>query len=860
MFIRSTKPTPNPLTVTATATGSLAQQLAFVVQPSNVVAGASIAPAVTVQARDALGALVTSFTGNITIALGANPGGATLSGTVTVAAVAGVATFNNLSLNRAGTGYQLTATSGSFQLATSGPFDVAAAAPALLTYTTSPSNAVAGVAIAPAIVVQAMDAFGNSTTAFTGNVTLALAVNPGGATLSGTTTVAAVGGVATLSNVSLNKAASGYTVSAAAAGLIGIVSGPMTITAAGVGQLAFTVQPVGSAAGAPIVPAVQVSAQDAFGNLVSGFTANVTVAIGANPGSSTLTGTTTVAAVAGVATFSDLALSATASGYTLTAASGVLTGTSATFPIGSAIIAWVNAGGGNWSTASNWSLNRVPQPGDSVVIALAGTYSVTLDASPTVGFLYLGGASGTQTFSMSARTLTVAGGIVAGPNGAMLVTTSTINGLLVNQGTLVAQGNSTMAGSFMGTAGSTLRVQGSPSGFASPTVTSGFTNNGLIEITEVAGAYGSQLTVSGTLTNAVGASITSLVGAGGARTLSAELNNQGTLTVSGAQGLTLSRASAAHVNSGTIDLTGGSLTITQSGTTPSLTNTGTLNIAATRTLGMSGGVFDQNAGTLTGTGTLSLASLTWNLTPGFTNATTSLALSSVTVNGPGTLTNASLQTLTVSSSTINAPLVNQGTLITQGTSTIAGSFTASAGSTLRAQGSPVGFGNLTVSSGFTNNGLIEITEVAGAYGSQLTVSGTLVNAVGGTVRTLTGSGGSRTLVTNLDNDGTLSLTPGAAGTLTLTGSLSGDGTIDMDIGGLTAGSQYDRLNMSGALTLGNTFLNVLLFGGFTPAVGNSFTIMTFASATGGFAVANLPSGFGPYQLNATTLVVSVPLP
>ena len=464
------------------------------------------------------------------------------------------------------------------------------------------------------------------------------------------------------------------------------------------------------------------------------------------------------------------------------------------------------------------------------------------------------------SLGLSAVTVNGPGTLTNASLQTLTASSSTINAPLVNQGTLITQGTSTIAGSFTASAGSTLRAQGSPAGFGNLTVSSGFTNNGLIEITEVAGAYGSQLTVNGTLTNAVGATITSLVGAGGARTLSAELNNQGTLTVSGAQGLTLSRASAASVNSGTIDVTGGSLTITQSGTTPSLTNTGTLNIAATRTLGISGGVFDQNAGTLTGTGTLSLASLTWNLTPSFTNAPTSLGLSAVTVNGPGTLTNASLQTLTASSSTINAPLVNQGTLITQGTSTIAGSFTASAGSTLRAQGSPAGFGNLTVSSGFTNNGLIEITEVSGAYGSQLTVSGTLVNAVGGTVRTLTGSGGSRTLVTSLDNDGTLSLTPGAAGTLTLTGSLSGDGSIDMDIGGLTAGSQHDRLNMSGALTLGNTFLNVLLFGGFTPVVGNSFTIMTFASATGGFAVANLPSGFGPYQLNATTLVVSVPLP
>ena len=41
------------------------------------------------------------------MAIGTNPGGGTLSGTTTVAAVAGVATFSNLSINKAGTGYTL---------------------------------------------------------------------------------------------------------------------------------------------------------------------------------------------------------------------------------------------------------------------------------------------------------------------------------------------------------------------------------------------------------------------------------------------------------------------------------------------------------------------------------------------------------------------------------------------------------------------------------------------------------------------------------------------------------------------------------------------------------------------------------
>ena len=46
------------------------------------------------------------------MAIGTNPGGGTLSGTNPVAAVSGVATFANLSIDKAGNGYTLTASAG----------------------------------------------------------------------------------------------------------------------------------------------------------------------------------------------------------------------------------------------------------------------------------------------------------------------------------------------------------------------------------------------------------------------------------------------------------------------------------------------------------------------------------------------------------------------------------------------------------------------------------------------------------------------------------------------------------------------------------------------------------------------------
>ncbi len=84
-------------------------QLAFGQAPTLTGANASMSPAVTVLVEDSLGNVVASDTSSVTVALGNNPGGGALSGTLTVAAVKGVATFNNLSLNQPGSGYTLVA-------------------------------------------------------------------------------------------------------------------------------------------------------------------------------------------------------------------------------------------------------------------------------------------------------------------------------------------------------------------------------------------------------------------------------------------------------------------------------------------------------------------------------------------------------------------------------------------------------------------------------------------------------------------------------------------------------------------------------------------------------------------------------
>jgi len=98
-------------------------QLVFTTQPSNTGVGNTITPAVQVTAEDSTGATLTGFGGGITVAKGSGPG--TLSGTLTQSAVAGVATFPDLSINKVATGDTLVASpAGGVPAATSNAFNI----------------------------------------------------------------------------------------------------------------------------------------------------------------------------------------------------------------------------------------------------------------------------------------------------------------------------------------------------------------------------------------------------------------------------------------------------------------------------------------------------------------------------------------------------------------------------------------------------------------------------------------------------------------------------------------------------------------------------------------------------------------
>lgn len=98
--------------------------------------------------------------------------------------------------------------------------------------------------------------------------------------------------------------------------------------------LAFQSPPTDVVAGSAFVPVVAVAVVDAHGNAVPGATNPISIAIGAGAGTATLTGATTVAAIQGLASFTDLFVSTTATGLTLVAsATGLGATTSAPFDV-----------------------------------------------------------------------------------------------------------------------------------------------------------------------------------------------------------------------------------------------------------------------------------------------------------------------------------------------------------------------------------------------------------------------------------------------------------------------------------------------------------------------------------------------
>jgi len=318
-------------------------RVAFASSPASPRAGELITPPVQVTVQDSAGRVTVRDT-LVMLSLGANPTGDSLRGTKRVRSVNGVATFAELRLDKAASGYKLTAAAPQLDPDTSGTFSVVPGPATQLLFTGPPSAAMQDSAINPPVQVTAYDALGNKATNFVGSIRLRI-----GTDASVTKNAAIVGaiapvvaGVATFPEVRINQVGVGYTLTAAFGTAAPVdTSVPFDIRPTPPPppppptHLGFTQEPQTTLlAGAVITPPVQVAALDAAEHVAQGFTGAIGLTLGPASNGGTLSGGAPVNAVNGIATFPSLSVNTPGKGYTLRATAAPLTdATSSAFEV-----------------------------------------------------------------------------------------------------------------------------------------------------------------------------------------------------------------------------------------------------------------------------------------------------------------------------------------------------------------------------------------------------------------------------------------------------------------------------------------------------------------------------------------------
>lgn len=279
-------------------------RLAFSPAPSaTATAGQAIAVQPTVRIQDSFGNLVDDATAAVTLRLASGSGVLSCDANP-VNAVAGVASFSGCSLNRAGT-VTLDASMTGIASATAQPsIVVAAATPTQLEFSTSPpATATIGMPWMPQPAITLRDALGNVALDATAPVTLFLASGAG--TLScATNPVVPVKGVASFSGCRVDAIGS-ITLGASTSGIANTTTNPaVLITRGPPTRLVFTTAPSPTAT-AGVAFAVQpvVRVEDEFGNPVTDKPIDITLGLASGSGPISCSANT-VAAVAGVASFS----------------------------------------------------------------------------------------------------------------------------------------------------------------------------------------------------------------------------------------------------------------------------------------------------------------------------------------------------------------------------------------------------------------------------------------------------------------------------------------------------------------------------------------------------------------------------
>ena len=293
-----------------TLTFSTAHQLAIVTQPVAGKTAVAFTTQPVIQVLDYYGNLVANDNStSITAAISSGANGI-LTGTQTITAVNGVATFTNLALTGTpGANYRIGFTSSPLVAATSQNVTVTAGDATHLRITLQPVGAITGKNLSTQPVVELLDYFDNRVTADGTSVITAAIASGANGSLSGSTTATAVNGVATFSGLKLTGTPMlDYTLVFSSGSLATDTSSALNVTHDAAAAFVWVTQPVADATGNFLPTQPRLKLVDQYGNLASSNNSTlVTASLGSGAGG-IVSGTTTATASGGYVQFNGLVL------------------------------------------------------------------------------------------------------------------------------------------------------------------------------------------------------------------------------------------------------------------------------------------------------------------------------------------------------------------------------------------------------------------------------------------------------------------------------------------------------------------------------------------------------------------------
>ncbi len=390
---------------------------------------------------------------------------------------------------------------------------------------------------------------------------------------------------------------------------------------------------------------------------------------------------------------------------------------------------------------------------------------------------------------------------------------------------------------------------------------------------------GGSITINGAVVN------NGLIAGNGTLGGSGDFTNNAQLTVSGGN-FTLAKA-GTNTNAGNIAV-GTGLQLRLSGGT--LTNTGTIALAG-GIVGSTAQLTNNAGGTVSGWGTIS--------TP-FVNAGGTLRALGGTLNVTSAFTSSGIIRLDDAAAVSGGAITNTGRILGDGT--ILNALTNVAGGTIRVDAGDTLFfrggfaanagelnlqgGTLDFTAAITNSATGFIAGRGALYTGGLTNSGQLafsggtmdlhgdVTLVAGSRVVTSGAGSVTTFFDDVTHNGTEIFTGAGASTvifggLTGAGNFTGTGTVysigdlrpgnspatvsyggdlvfapsttlTLELGGLALGTQYDHLTVNGTF-FRDGVLQISLFGGYQPQLGNRFDLFDSGTTVGTFDSVQLPA-------------------